>query len=169
MKGHFKVKGEKEQEQKRHSIGRQVNIGNGSDRINEIYERMSKEESFKKVLLYDNLSDDSFLNNYFLGTVYASNPRLFSSLSIANPNKEKLRESFLAEMREIQRKYGTDINVIIEKHLASLAAGEAVVAGDIANKVFTSIRVHIDSDLMLIAFMVGHYLQMTINNEADNK
>lgn len=163
------LKPEKEEKKKRHSIGRQVNIGNGTEKINEIYIRMTKCDKFKDVLLYDNLSDDSFLNNYFLGTVYADNERLFSTLTTANPNKDKLRESFLQCMRDTQKKYGTDVNLIINSYFDGLAEGEAIVPGDIANKVFTSIRVEVDSDLMFVAFMLGHYLQKTMNEQARNK
>lgn len=169
MGGKFKIKGDKEQlKQKRRSIGREVNIGNGVDKINEIYKRMSTEEVFGKVLIYDNLSDDSFLNNYFLGNVYASNERLFSSLSASNPNKEKLRESFLRNMRNTQKKYGTDMNMIIDSYLDGLAKGQAVLPGDIANKIFSTIRVEIDSDFMFIAFMTGHYLTKMMD-EINNK
>lgn len=163
------MKEKKEGKVKRHAIGRQVNIGNGSQRINELYFRMTKREDFKDVLLYDNLSDDSFLNNYFLGSVYADNERLFSTLVSSNPNKDKLRKSFLRIMRDTQEKYGTDINIIINSYFDGIAEGEAILPGDIANKVFTTIKVEVESDLMYIAFMLGHYIQTVINGQGGNK
>lgn len=163
------LKPKEEKEKKRHSIGRQVNIANGSEKINEVYKRMAECDNFKDVLLYDNLSDDSFLNNYFLGTVYADNERLFSTLTTENPKKDELRESFLRCMRGTQKKYGTDINKIINSYFDNLVEGEAIVPGDIANKVFSSIRVEVDTDFMFVAFMLGHYLQSTMNEQTRNK
>lgn len=143
---------------KRKSIGRIVNMGNGHERIGEIAERMSKEEDFKKVLIYDNISDESFLNNYFLGTIFSDNKRLFYSMSVSNPNRKKLAESFDRYMKYAKEKYARDIDRIIHSHLSGLADGEAVVMGDIANNIFSTVRVDKEEDFMLIAFIVGSYL-----------
>lgn len=143
---------------KRKSIGRIVNMGNGMGRFNEIADRMSKEEDFKKVLIYDNISDESFLNNYFLGTVFADNKRLFHSLSVTNPKKKKLAESFDRYMKYALEKYTKDIDRIIDSHMSNLADGESVVMGDVANNLFSTIRVDKEEDFMLIAFIVGAHL-----------
>lgn len=143
---------------KRKSIGRIVNMGNGMARFNEIADRMSKEEDFKKALIYDNISDESFLNNYFLGTVFSDNKRLFNSLSVTNPNRKKLAESFDGYMKYALGKYAKDIDRIIDSHISNLADGEAMVMGDIANNIFSTIRVDKEDDFMLVAFIVGAHL-----------
>lgn len=151
---------------KRESIGRQVRIENGKPSTDKIIDKMATEVRFKDVLIYDNLSDDALLNNYLLGCAFAHDPRFMSTVCILNPRREELAKDYMTTLKLKNKEYGKDIDALLKARMDN-GADEPI--SSTIDHVLTNIKLEVDSDLMFIAFMLGHYLTSLQMEAEDGK
>lgn len=139
-------------------IGREVKIDQGTMLIERISKGLTTAKRFKDVLVYDNLSDDALLTNYLLGSTYVNNRKLVSTFCMLNPHKDELAKDYEESLKLKNKEYGKDIDYMIKQRLKADPDGKV---NSLVNYILTNIKVSVDSDLMFIAFMLGHYI-MTI-------
>lgn len=143
-----------------------MRIENGKPSTDKIIDKLATETRFKDVLIYDNLSDDALLNNYMFGCAFAREPRLMSTICMLNPRKDELVRDYTTILKLKNKEYGKDIDALLKARIDK-CADEPVSA--IVDHVLTNIKLEVDSDLMFVAFMIGHYFTSLKMETEDGK